>query len=142
MSDLDDLDAAFEHAQLLEPDVAPGEYIARAVSVQYRTSTFKGAPCFSVRLVIQEGSRRGQFLWINLWLNGGALPISMRTLERLGFAGLKPREILAYQRFDHLPCVVARVIHEEYEGRKHVVVSAIRKRDQRPSTGSEDEGHA
>jgi hypothetical protein len=142
MSDLNDLDAAYEQAKPLEPDVPPGDYVARAVSVQYRTSTFKGAPGLCVRFVIEEGPHCGRFLWNNLWLKDGALPISKRILETIGFADLKPTEILAFQDFYHLPRVLVRVKHDVYDGRKQIVITSVRKWNQSGATGTEIEGRA
>jgi hypothetical protein len=139
MTDLDDLDAAYEQAQTAEPDVPPGEYIARLVSVSL-TSASTQARGLRVRLAIEEGPHRGRLLRDDLWLNGGALPISKQNLETLGLGSRKPSEILAFREFAQLPRVLVQVKHEKHQGRTYVSIVSYRRMDPDPRSGDKSGG--
>lgn len=136
MSDLDDLDEAYAQAQppVPEPLIPAGDYIARAVSVGLRTSA-KGTHGLRIGLAIEEGPSAGRMLHDDLWLTGGALPISKQNLTTLGFENLKPSEIACYRAFDRLPQVIVRVRHERHEERTYPAISSYRRRVSTHGTG-------
>jgi len=131
MSDLDDLDAAFDRACSLDLNPPAGEYVVSAKSVEATKSDRTGAVGLRVRFLIEEGAYAGRALFDTFWLHGGAGPISVQNLETIGFDRLKPREILRFRDFHHLPRVVVRVEQVKRESRTYLEIRSYRPRGPR-----------
>lgn len=128
MSELDDLDQAYEQASTLDVLLPAGEYIARVVDVGIHHSR-KGSRGIRVWMRIEEGAHSGKLLRDDMWLTGGALPIAKKNLDALGFEGLKPSSISSFRDFARLPQVRIRVEHEQFEGQTFPTVHSYRRRE-------------
>lgn len=133
----DSLDQAYSDAPTREEVHAPpGWYLVRVTSVAPKVAN-TGAHGLHVSLRIAEGPHEGLILQKSFWLNGGALAISKRALDALGFEGMTPSKILAHTAFKDLPAARAYLGYREFEGRPVVELSAFA-----PAESTSDAGGA
>lgn len=97
--------------------IPPGWYRVRAISAT-RTTAGTGSEGLRIEFALQDEPYSGVILHRDFWLAGGALPISRRDLEAVGFANLTPNEIESFRNFDRLPTVRTLIVHRDYQGRK------------------------
>jgi hypothetical protein len=88
-------------------------------------------------LRIAESPHVGLILQESFWLNGGALPISKRALDALGFDGMTMSRISAHTAFRGLPAARVYLGYREFEGRLVVDLSAFE-----PAESTSDAGGA
>lgn len=130
MTEIDDLDAAFERAARSSEILPPGEYAVRADAATARKSLRKGTHGLKVRLRIVRGPSADRALNADVWFTEGeAARITTETLDMLGLAGKKPSEILALRDWSALPWTWARVEHKQRNGRTFVEVRSFRRPD-------------
>ena len=87
-----------------------------------------------------EGPHEGLILQKSFWLNGGALPISKRALDALGFEGMTPSKILAHTTFKELPAARVYLGYRDFEGRPVVELSAFAPAESGPDASAEAGG--
>jgi hypothetical protein len=116
MTTFDDLDDAYSNAQPAHAEMPAGSYTIRATAAEPIESQRTGARALRLHFAVMAGPFEGRSLRKDFWLTGGALPISKRHLDTIGFAGLKPSQIEAFRAFDTLPHVIAKVKLREFEG--------------------------
>jgi len=130
MSEIDDLDAAFERAALSSGLLPPGEYAVRVDAAAARKSPRKGTHGLKLRLRIEHGPNAGRVLSADLWFTEGeAARITTETLEMLGLSNLKPSQVLALRDWSGFPWVWARVEHKLRNGRTFAEVRSFRRPD-------------
>ena len=122
----DDVDLAYREAESQPDDLIPeGSYRVRVASAREVYAKSTGSPGIRLEFVIVEGPEKGSLLGQDYWLAGGALPRTKRTLERLGFPGLSPSEVVAFREFPGLPTVRVEVRHREYQGQTYAQVVRV-----------------
>lgn len=118
MSISKEADDAFAKARSLSrSEVPPGWYALRVLSAK-GIAARTGNEGVSVEFAIADGPYRGLVLSHVFWLNGKAVQIAVRDLETIGFEGLAPSQIVAFQAFESLPTVRGLLGYHEYQGKR------------------------
>lgn len=80
-----------EAAKDFEP-LPRGEYIARVIAGELRTSGQKGTPGYLLTFRVLEGEYAGRQFWHDCWLTPAALPMTKRDLAKLGITSVEQLE--------------------------------------------------
>lgn len=97
-------------------DFAPlpaGEYVARIVTGELKTSRKNATPGYKLTFRVLEGEHAGRLFWHDIWLTPLALPMAKRDLSKLGVMSIDQLEQPLSPGFR---CKVKLVLQREDDG--------------------------